>query len=141
MSDPSRLQEEAFSSDEEIRALRAVSRRIGGIATFLGCARDFSEGREVAAIEFDAYRPMALAELQKLRMEAIERFGLIEARVVHRLGTVRAGEDIVFIAAGAEHRAAALEACCWLIDRLKERVPIWKKEITSAGAVWVSPHP
>jgi molybdopterin synthase catalytic subunit len=140
-SDPSRLQEEAFSQDEEIRALRVVSRRIGGIATFLGCARDSSEGREVAAIEFDAYRPMALAELRRLRMDAIERFGLIEARIVHRLGTVRAGDDIVFIAAGAEHRAAALEACRWMIDRLKERVPIWKKEITPSGAAWVSPHP
>jgi molybdopterin synthase catalytic subunit len=141
MNDPSRLQEEAFSQDEEIRALRAVSRRIGGIATFLGCARDFSEGREVASIEFDAYRPMALAELGKLRLDAIERFGLIEARIVHRLGTVRAGDDIVFIAAGAEHRAAALEACRWMIDRLKERAPIWKKEITPSGAAWVSPHP
>jgi molybdopterin synthase catalytic subunit len=141
MSDPVRLQEEAFSQDEEIRALRAGSRRIGGIAAFLGCARDFSENRKVSAIEFDAYRPMALAELEKLRAEAIERFGLTDARIVHRLGTVRAGEDIVFIAAGAEHRAPALEACRWLIDELKERAPIWKKEITPDGETWVTPHP
>jgi molybdopterin synthase catalytic subunit len=140
MSDPVRLQEEAFSQDEEIRALRAGSRRIGGIAVFLGCARDFSEGHEVIEIEFDAYRPMALAELEKLRADAIGRFGLIDARIVHRLGTVRAGEDIVFIAAGAEHRAPALEACRWLIDELKERAPIWKKEITPDGEVWVNPH-
>lgn len=139
MSEPVRLQLEAFSQDEEIRALRAVSRRIGGIATFLGCARDFSEGREVRAIDFDAYRPMALAELQKLRNDAIERFGLIDARVIHRLGSVRAGDDIVFIAAGAEHRAPALEACRWLIDELKRRVPIWKKEITPDGETWVTP--
>ena len=114
---------------------------MGGIATFLGCARDFSEGREVCEIGFDAYRPMALAELQKLRAEAIERFGLIDARLVHRLGTVRAGDNIVFIATGAEHRAPALEACRWLIDELKERVPIWKKEITPSGEAWVTPHP
>jgi molybdopterin synthase catalytic subunit len=141
MSEPVRLQEKPFSQDEEIRALRAGSKRIGGIATFLGCARDFSASRAVASIEFDAYRPMALAELEKLRLDAIERFALIEARIVHRLGVVRAGEDIVFIAAGAEHRAPALEACRWLIDRLKERVPIWKKEITPDGEAWVSPHP
>lgn len=141
MSEPVRLQLEDFSQDEEVGALRAVSRRIGGIATFLGCARDFSEGREVGEIGFDAYAPMALAELRRLRAEAIERFGLIDARIVHRLGTVRAGDNIVFIAAGAEHRAPALEACRWLIDELKERVPIWKKEITPTGDSWVTPHP
>ena len=83
----------------------------------------------------------ALAELQKLRAEAIERFGLIDARIVHRLGTVHAGDNIVFIATGAEHRAPALDACRWLIDELKERVPIWKKEITPGGEAWVTPHP
>lgn len=141
MSDAVRLQLEDFSQDEEIRALRAVSQRIGGIASFLGCARDFSEGREVCEIGFDAYRPMALAELEKLRAEAIDRFALIDARIVHRLGTVRSGDNIVFIATGAEHRAPALDACRWLIDELKVRVPIWKKEITPSGEAWVTPHP
>ena len=141
MADAVRLQLDDFSQDEEIRALRASSTRMGGIATFLGCARDFSEGREVCEIGFDAYRLMALAELQKLRAEAIERFGLIDARIVHRLGTVHAGDNIVFIATGAEHRAPALDACRWLIDELKERVPIWKKEITPGGEAWVTPHP
>ena len=141
MNDAVRLQLEDFSQDEEVRALRASSTRMGGIGTFLGCARDFSEGREVCEIGFDAYRPMALAELQKLRTEAIERFGLVEARIVHRLGTVHAGDNIVFIATGAEHRAPALDACRWLIDELKERVPIWKKEITPGGEAWVTPHP
>ncbi|MDR2614748.1 MAG: molybdenum cofactor biosynthesis protein MoaE [Candidatus Accumulibacter sp.] len=135
MSDPVRLQNEAFSQDEEIRALRADSQRIGGVASFLGCARDFSGERKVEAIDFDAYLPMALTELRKLHAEAIERFALIDARIVHRLGTVRAGEDIVFIAAAAEHRAPALEACRWLIDELKERAPIWKKEIIADGEV------
>lgn len=132
---------EDFSQDVEIRALQAGSKRVGGIATFLGCARDFSEGREVSEISFDAYEPMAVAEMQKLRKEAIERFGLIDARIVHRLGVVRAGDSIVFIATGAEHRAPALQACQWIIDELKERVPIWKKEITPQGDSWVTPHP
>ena len=60
---------------------------------------------------------------------------------MHRLGTVRAGDDIVLIVTAAEHRAPALEACRWLIDTLKERVPIWKKEITPDGESWVTPHP
>ena len=138
---PVRLQTEDFSQDAEIDALRSVSKRMGGIATFLGCARDFSEGREVSEISFDAYGPMALAELEKLRSEAIARFGLLDARIVHRVGTVRGGDNIVFIAAGAEHRAPALDACRWLIDELKERVPIWKKEVTPQGDSWVVPHP
>ena len=141
MKEAVRIQIEDFSQDEEINALRATSKRMGGIGTFLGCARDFSEGREVAEISFDAYGPMALSEMNALRTEAIEKFGLLDARIVHRVGTVRGGDNIVFIAAGAEHRAPALEACRWLIDELKERVPIWKKEVTPQGDSWVVPHP
>ena len=141
MKEAVRIQIEDFSQDEEINALRATSKRMGGISTFLGCARDFSEGREVSEISFDAYGPMALSEMNALRTEAIEKFGLLDARIVHRIGTVRGGDNIVFIAAGAEHRAPALEACRWLIDELKERVPIWKKEVTPQGDSWVVPHP
>ncbi|MBI5890957.1 MAG: molybdenum cofactor biosynthesis protein MoaE [Nitrosomonadales bacterium] len=141
MSNPVRIQTEDFSQDEEINALKVGSKRIGGIATFLGCARDFSEGRDVSEIGFEAYGPMALAEMKKLREEAISRFALLDARIVHRVTTVHAGDNIVFIAAAAEHRAAALEACRWMIDELKERVPIWKKEITPQGDSWVTPHP
>jgi len=141
MRDAVRIQQEDFSQDEEIRALRASSKRMGGIATFIGCARDFSEGRDVTQISFDAYGNMALAEMKKLRDEAIKNFALLDARIVHRVGVVGAGEQIVFIAAGAEHRAPALQACHWLIDELKQRVPIWKKEITPKGDAWVTPHP
>ena len=141
MKEAVRIQIEDFSQDEEINALRATSKRMGGIGTFLGCARDFSEGREVSEISFDAYAPMALSEMNALRTEAIEKFGLLDARIVHRIGTVKGGDNIVFIAAGAEHRAPALEACRWLIDELKERVPIWKKEVTPQGDSWVVPHP
>ena len=123
------------------RALRDVSSRIGGIASFVGCARDFSEGRAVREISFDAYARMVVPEMEALRDEAIERFALIDARLVHRLGTVQAGDNIVFIAAAAEHRAPAFDACRWLIDTLKARVPIWKKEITPEGETWVTPHP
>ncbi|WP_263771974.1 molybdenum cofactor biosynthesis protein MoaE [Propionivibrio soli] len=136
-----RIQYEDFSTDDEIEALRATSKRIGGIGLFLGCARDFSEGREVSEIDFDAYDRMALSELSALRDEAIARFGLMGARIVHRVGTVTSGENIVLIVTGAEHRAAALDACRWIIDELKERVPIWKKEITPEGDSWVVPHP
>ena len=141
MKEKVRIQQEDFSQDEEISALRAGSKRMGGIATFIGCARDFSEGRAVTQISFDAYGSMAVAEMNKLRDEAIARFGLLDARMVHRVGVVGAGEQIVFIAAGAEHRAPALQACHWLIDELKLRVPIWKKETTPQGDAWVTEHP
>ena len=141
MKEAVRLQQEDFSQDEEIAALRAVSKRIGGIATFTGCARDFSEGRDVSEIGFDAYGSMALAEMKRLRTEAMERFALIEARIVHRIATVRPGDNIVFIAAAAQHRAAAFDACRWMIDELKRRVPIWKKEVTPTGESWVTDHP
>ncbi|MDO8350762.1 MAG: molybdenum cofactor biosynthesis protein MoaE [Gallionella sp.] len=141
MKDAVRIQSDDFSQDEEILALKASSRRMGGIATFVGCARDFSEGRDVAEISFDAYGSMAVSEMKQLRSDAIAKFGLLDARIVHRICTVTAGDNIVFIAAGAEHRVAALEACRWMIDELKLRVPIWKKEVTPQGEAWVVPHP
>lgn len=141
MSEPVRIQIEDFSLDAENAALKASSQRIGGIATFLGCARDFSEGHNVSEISFEAYGSMALTEMRTLREEAIARFGLLDARIVHRVTTVKAGDNIVLIVAGAEHRAAAFDACRWMIDELKERVPIWKKEITPQGEAWVTPHP
>jgi len=141
MTDPVRIQQQDFSQDAEIAALKASSKRIGGIATFLGCARDFSEGRDVSEIDFEAYGSMALAEMNKLRNEAIEKFKLLDARIVHRVTTVRAGDNIVFIAAAAEHRGPAFEACRWIIDELKQRVPIWKQETTPQGDSWVTQHP
>ena len=146
-----RLQQQDFSVEQELSALRAASMRMGGIATFIGCARDFSAQnfpatdfygeREVSEISFDAYPGMALSILESLHAEAIEKFKLLDARIVHRIGTVKAGASIVFIATGAEHRAPALQACQWLIDELKQRAPIWKKEITPQGDVWVTPNP
>jgi molybdopterin synthase catalytic subunit len=141
MSESVRIQEADFFQDEEIKALKASSKRMGGIATFIGCARDFSEGREISEISFESYGSMALSEMKKLRSEAIERFNLLDARIVHRVTTVRAGDNIVFIAAAAEHREPAFDACRWIIAELKLRVPIWKKEITPQGESWVTPHP
>ncbi len=136
-----RTQQDDFSIEAEVDALRAVSKRIGGIATFLGCARDFSEGHEVLSIEFEQYAGMAEKAMQTLRAEALERFDIIEARIIHRVTTVHAGDQIVLIVVGAEHRGPAFEACAWLIDTLKQRVPIWKKEVAPDGETWVSLHP
>ncbi len=136
-----RIQEEDFSIETEVDALRATSRRIGGIASFLGCARDFSEGRDVSVITFEQYAGMAETAMRALRTEAMDRFDIIDARIIHRITTVHAGEQIVLIVVGAEHRKPAFEACEWLIDELKKRVPIWKKETTPDGDSWVMQHP
>jgi molybdopterin synthase catalytic subunit len=139
--DAVRIQEEDFSIEEEVNALRETSKRIGGITTFLGCARDFSEGRDVFSINFEQYAGMAVKEMSRLREQALAQFDIIDARIIHRITTVHAGDQIVLIVVGAEHRKPAFEACEWMIDTLKERVPIWKKEVTPDGDSWVTQHP
>ncbi|MDX8406228.1 MAG: molybdenum cofactor biosynthesis protein MoaE, partial [Mariprofundus sp.] len=136
-----RIQEEDFSIEAEVDALRASSKRIGGIATFLGCARDFSEGRDVESISFEQYAGMANSAMQLLRNEALASFDIIDVRIIHRITTVYAGDQIVLIVVGAEHRGPAFDACRWIIDTLKQRVPIWKKEATPEGDSWVTEHP
>jgi len=136
-----RIQEQDFSLEEEVNELRKTSQRIGGITTFLGCARDFSEGRDVFSIEFEQYAGMAEKAMCALVDEAKARFDTIDVRLVHRVTTVHAGDQIVLIVVGAEHRKPAFEACEWLIDELKQRVPIWKKETTPTGETWVTQHP
>jgi len=136
-----RIQEEDFSVEEEVHALRKTSQRMGGIVTFLGCARDFSEGRDVFSIEFEQYAGMAEKAMHALRDEALKTFDIIDVRIIHRVTTVHAGDQIVLIVVGAEHRKPAFAACEWLIDELKKRVPIWKKEVTPEGDAWVTQHP
>ncbi|MCK4738369.1 MAG: molybdenum cofactor biosynthesis protein MoaE [Deltaproteobacteria bacterium] len=136
-----RIQEEDFSVEIEIKELLATSKLIGGVVTFLGTARDFSEGKNVETIEFEEYKGMALKALKKLQIEMLSRFDIIEARIIHRVTSVKPGEQIVLIVVGAEHRKEAFTACQWCIDTLKETVPIWKKELTPDGESWVTSHP
>ena len=138
---PVRIQVEDFSMAVEVDALRANSKRIGGIVSFLGCARDFSEGRDVFSIAFEQYAGMAEKAMQALSDEAMQRFDIIAVRMVHRVTMVHAADQIVLIVVGADHRKPAFEACEWLIDTLKQRVPIWKKETTPDGDSWVTEHP
>jgi molybdopterin synthase catalytic subunit len=136
-----RVQEAPFSVAEEIERLSQVSRTVGGIATFIGVARDTSAGRTVEALHFEHYGAMAEKELTRLRDEAMARFDLLGLSVIHRVGRITVGEQIVLIIAAAAHRGPAFDACRWLIDELKKRVPIWKKEIGPDGESWVTPHP
>jgi MoaE-MoaD fusion protein len=136
-----RVQREDFSVDAEINRVRARSKRIGGIATFLGIARDRSKGREVDSITFEHYEGMAQAKLREIRERALKDFDIIEIAMLHRYGDISIGENIVLIVAGAEHRAEAFRACEWAIAELKRITPIWKLEHTPEGEVWVEEHP
>lgn len=123
-----------FSIDEVCRALRTPG--TGAIVTFLGVVRGAGE-REVVRLEFEAYIEMALEELSKLREEAIKRFGLEDLAIIHRIGPIDRGENIVLIAAAGSHRDECFEAARFTIDRLKQLVPVWKKEVFADGEEWV----
>ena len=113
----------------------------GALCVFDGIVRDNSRGRRTLYLEYEAYEEMALGQIHLLRTEAIEHFGAREAAIVHRLGRVEVGETSVFIAVASAHRAAAFEACRWIIDTLKKTVPIWKREHFVDGAVWADGEP
>ena len=136
-----RVQRENFSIDQELDQVRSRSKRIGGIATFLGIARDRSKGRDVDSITFEHYEGMAQKKLREIRERALKDFDILELLIIHRYGEITIGENIVLIIAGAEHRAEAFRACKWAIDELKQITPIWKLEHTLQGEVWVEEHP
>ena len=119
---------------------RAQTAQAGAVLLFLGVTRQHTDGRETTELHYDAYNAMALKELAALEAEATQRWQLIECTIVHRLGCVRLGEASVAIVTASPHRRAAFAAGEWLIDTLKERVPIWKKEYWADGTTdWVHP--
>jgi molybdopterin synthase catalytic subunit len=132
---------EDFSVDAELARIRETSKRIGGIAIFLGTARDRSKGRDVSGIRFEYYEGMAQKKLHEIRERALKDFDVIEVLIVHRFGDIQVGENIVLVIAAAEHRAEAFRACKWSIDELKQITPIWKQETTPEGEIWVEEHP
>jgi len=120
------------------RLVRAVGDpRAGAVVTFLGTTRNENDGRRVLRLEYEAFAAMAAREMRALAAEARRRWPLRKVAMAHRVGIVPVGEASVGIAVSAAHRAEAFAACHWLIDRLKETVPIWKKEHFRGGVVWI----
>lgn len=118
--------------------------RSGGIATFTGTVRTQNEGRDVQHLEYECYPDMAREHLESIMEEAQQHWndrGPLQLAAAHRTGRVLVGEPAVMVAVSAPHRAEALEACRYLIDELKQRVPIWKKEHFTDGEVWVENQP
>jgi len=136
-----RIQREDFSVTDEIEAMKKVSKNIGGIVVFLGTGRELSKGENITKLNFEHYPKMAEKKLEELRVKAIEDYKIIDMSIIHRIGEIDIGENIVLIVAAGEHRKEAFEACEWAITELKRTTPIWKRETTSTGEVWVQDTP
>jgi molybdopterin synthase catalytic subunit len=108
----------------------------GAAVVFEGVARDNTLGRRTLYLDYEAYEEMALKQMEALAGQALAQFQVRDVALVHRLGRLEIGETSVLIVVASAHRAAAFEACRWLIDTLKRTVPIWKKEYFEDGAVW-----
>ena len=136
-----RIQREDFVVTDEIEAIKIVSRNIGGITTFLGTGRELNKGENITKLDFEHYPEMAEKKLTEIREKAIQDFSIIDMIIIHRIGEIDIGENIVLIVAAGEHRGETFKACEWAIAELKRTTPIWKRETTSTGDVWVSQTP
>ena len=113
----------------------------GALAVFLGVVRDQDRGRKVRYLEYDAYRSMAEKEMRRVGEEVLTRWPLARIAMRHRFGRLEVGETALIVAVSAPHRSDAFEACRYAIDRIKEIVPIWKKEVWEDGEAWLEGHP
>lgn len=109
----------------------------GAVVVFEGVVRNHSKGQAVQCLEYEAYGPMAQRVLAQIGAEIAQKWSGCESVIVHRVGKLAVGEAAVIIAISSAHRAAAFSACAYAIDRIKEDLPIWKKEITPGGEYWV----
>jgi molybdopterin synthase catalytic subunit len=118
-------------------ARRVVPSACGATVTLDGYVRQFTRGRETLYLEYEAYEPMAIKEMEKLVKAVHEQFEIAHVGIVHRLGKLEIGETSVVISVASPHRKAAFAACEWLIRELKRTVPIWKKEVYADGEKWI----
>jgi molybdopterin synthase catalytic subunit len=127
--------------DAEKLVAEAKSGEDGAVVVFDGMVRNHTRGRRTLYLDYEAYEEMAARQMRELALKARERFGVRQVTMVHRLGRLEIGQTSVLIVVASAHRSAAFEACRWLIDSLKQTVPIWKKETFADGAVWAPGEP
>lgn len=118
----------------------AQSERAGAVDVFIGTVRNHNKDKSVVRLEFETYDSMAVKKMQELADEAQARWNTEKIVMVHRKGVLSIGDVAVVIAVATPHRAASFEACKWLIDTLKQVVPIWKKEVYDSGEEWLEAH-
>jgi molybdopterin synthase catalytic subunit len=133
------LSETALDVQQIIQA--ATRLKAGAINAFVGTVRDNAKGKEVLRLEYEAYEPMALAEIKKIVDAAAAKWPLQGYAISHRVGVLKPGEVAVVVAVSTPHRADSFAACEYIIDTLKATVPIWKKEVLEDGEEWISAHP
>lgn len=132
-----RVQQADFDISAEIAALRAGNPKIGAIASFIGVVRDLNEGDAVAEMTLEHYPGMTEKSIADIITQARERWQVMDALVIHRIGTLRPLDQIVLVVVTSSHRGDAFAACEFIMDYLKTRAPFWKKEQTPQGARWV----
>ena len=134
-----RIQAEDFDLSAEVAALRAQDPRVGAICTFLGTVRDRTAGTSgsISSMELEHYPGMTEKAIEAMIDQAMQRFDIYGARVIHRVGLLQPLDQIVLVAVTSAHRGLSFQACEFLIDYLKTQAPFWKKEQTAEGARWV----
>jgi molybdopterin synthase catalytic subunit len=139
------MEQVVILSTEPIQAeawIKAAKRgEDGAVVVFDGIVRNHTRGRETLYLDYEAYDKLATRQMKELIGEAIRRFAIRDAWIIHRLGRLRIGETSVLIIVASAHRGPAFDACRWLIDTLKQTVPIWKQETFADGAVWAAGEP
>ena len=131
------IQTACFDVSTEIKILHAQDKRIGAICTFIGTVRDRNDGLNVSSMELEHYPGMTEKAIEAMIDEALERFDILGARVVHRIGLLQPLDPVVLVAVTSSHRGESFKACEFLMDYLKTQAPFWKKEQTPGGARWV----
>ncbi len=131
------IRAEDFDLSAEVASLRAGEAGVGAVAAFVGTVRDRNEGAGVASLELEHYPGMTEASIEAMIDEAMRRFDIRAARVVHRIGRLAPTDQIVLVAVTSSHRGQAFQACEFLMDYLKTQAPFWKKEAGEGGPRWV----
>ena len=131
------IQTEDFNLAMEVEALRKGDKRVGAVCTFTGTVRDRNDGLGVSSMELEHYPGMTEKAIEAMIDEALNRFDIFGARVVHRVGVLLPLDQVVMVAVTSAHRAESFQACEFLMDYLKTQAPFWKKEQTPEGARWV----
>lgn len=132
-----RIQEQDFDVSSELATLRAGDTRVGAVATFTGLVRDLNDAAQVSTLTLEHYPGMTEKALAQIVDDAKQRWDIYDALVIHRVGPLRPGDQIVFVAVTSAHRGESFAACQFIMDYLKTRAPFWKKEQTPDGERWV----
>ncbi|HZW21572.1 molybdopterin synthase catalytic subunit MoaE [Noviherbaspirillum sp.] len=132
-----RVQTQDFDLGAEVAALRNGQAQVGAVVAFVGTVRDMNEGSGVSEMELEHYPGMTEKALEDIVAQANERWSIIDALVIHRVGPLQPLDQIVLVAVTSAHRGEAFQACEFIMDYLKTQAPFWKKEVTPQGARWV----